>query len=794
VIEQIASIGKKVQLKAGARFAQKTNGEGERYYFVVSGHMAVTVQSGEPASRKGDGADEYITYFSRNDCFSDAFLVAGKRDRVRVECVAQTEVVLFAVPEAQLRRLMAVHPSWAEELRQRNQALRLHFLKHRLPEGRLVQDFFLRHHYLNARALRVTQLDRCIACGRCETACGDRHGSPRWTREGEKLGRVVFPSACQTCEDARCMAVCRVDAMQRDEATGNISVDIRCTACAACTKVCPHGAIQVREVPYGLADFPNPVPESDADGATSVPGLYVIGDLAVGRAVTAQNSKAGQLAVAHAAARSPEGGRTGGNGTQLSDVLIVGAGPAGLSAAQECQTERLSSVVVDSAPILTGSDQSQRGLRTKWEKVAGSGGCTVTEGAQAMQIACTPAGHFELYTTRGVYRARNVIMATGAQAGLSLIEQAGVRILTPGSAAMAEFARRRGTRAQAVKCDGCAGYPDTACTKACPTASLIEIAPSELFFAKTSAVSPAIRADFSATSFVEGIDEQRRRGKSHFPWLAVFTLVVSGLVGVESFFRRTMPEYSFDQWWSRSQGMEAATEFVSSRGLGHVLAYVGTAFMLGTLLYSLRRRFDWFSRISKRSFLSFHIWIGIAGAAFVTYHSLFKLDRWVAISMWGTWFVVLTGLIGRYVYGWVHSQVGLTETEMRATSLQQQQLKMVWGAEYSAAALWPDIEASGASSANLLTGLFIMLWSDVRDRLRLFQLRFFGLKHITSPQLRRQIVRLLGEQVEGARRKRLLEQAKRILSWWNWIHIILTVVMFAVAALHIVYSVNYTGW
>jgi hypothetical protein len=407
-----------------------------------------------------------------------------------------------------------------------------------------------------------------------------------------------------------------------------------------------------------------------------------------------------------------------------------------------------------------------------------------------------------VHTTRHVHSGLNVVLATGAAIGLELLEQAGVPIIQPGSSEMVALVAKLGSHRQAVKCDGCAGFDDEACMIACPTGALVEIAPADLFFSRTkaSALQPD-RPDFSADSFVHGIAESDPHRARRFPWLGVVTSLTTIALGVECFLRRTMPESSATDRLARIRGIKQTTDFVSSRDLGHWLGYVGTGLMLATLLYSLRSRLDWFSRISKRTFLSLHIWMGIAGAAFVSYHSLLKLDRWVAIAMWAMWFVILSGAVGRYVYGWVHSQVGLTDAELRAFDLEQQHLRSLWGegslagSETPFSALWPyPDDTRQPMSSSLLRGFVTMVWYDVRDRGRLLRLRFFGLKHVASRRLRRQMIRLFAEQAGAARRKRYWEQAQRLLAWWNGIHITVALAMLAVSGVHIVYSIIYTGW
>jgi len=90
-------------------------------------------------------------------------------------------------------------------------------------------------------------VERCIACGKCELACAFTHGSegtPSKTRinifrRGPELGT---PVVCFQCHDAACASICPTQALVRNEATGAIEmVRERCILCRMCVAACPFG-------------------------------------------------------------------------------------------------------------------------------------------------------------------------------------------------------------------------------------------------------------------------------------------------------------------------------------------------------------------------------------------------------------------------------------------------------------------------------------------------------------------------------------------------------------------------
>ncbi|NLD06336.1 MAG: 4Fe-4S dicluster domain-containing protein [Synergistaceae bacterium] len=97
--------------------------------------------------------------------------------------------------------------------------------------------------------LLITSPEKCIGCGTCELACSlSQNGEFR-----PAISRVnVFrfdkgknvPLMCFQCEEAACMAVCKTNALVRDEETGVINVDEdKCIGCRMCVMACPFGNI-----------------------------------------------------------------------------------------------------------------------------------------------------------------------------------------------------------------------------------------------------------------------------------------------------------------------------------------------------------------------------------------------------------------------------------------------------------------------------------------------------------------------------------------------------------------------
>lgn len=86
--------------------------------------------------------------------------------------------------------------------------------------------------------------------------------------------------------------------------------------------------------------------------------------------------------------------------------------------------------------------------------------------------------------------------------------------------------------------------------------------------------------------------------------------------------------------------------------IGHLLGIIGSMMMItGVSIYMLRKRVRLFSRMGiLKHWLEFHIFLCSVGPILILYHTAFKFGGLVAISFWCMVAVVVSGVIGRYIY------------------------------------------------------------------------------------------------------------------------------------------------
>jgi len=240
---------------------------------------------------------------------------------------------------------------------------------------------------------------------------------------------------CTGCD--ACVAVCPTNVL---DLVANKSRVLRfqdCIQCEACMFACPTEALVM--FPEGGTPPPLKVPEIDEHFQTAVPGQYLIGEVA-GKPLVKNAANLGRSVVHHMLQAGLQPGALGGDENTV-DVVIVGSGPGGLSAALTCIEKKLSYVVLEkeqeiastisrypkgklvmaepydtvNLSLLPVFDSSKEQLIPIWKELLERVRLKVNQGESVESIKRSGDGTFEVRSTVASYRAQRVVLSIGTR-------------------------------------------------------------------------------------------------------------------------------------------------------------------------------------------------------------------------------------------------------------------------------------------------------------------------------------------------------------------------------------------
>jgi thioredoxin reductase/Pyruvate/2-oxoacid:ferredoxin oxidoreductase delta subunit len=243
------------------------------------------------------------------------------------------------------------------------------------------------------------------------------------------LHPVVDPNRC--FGSGACVKACPEQALGIVEGKATLVNASACIGHGACVSACPSQALSLV---FGTAERGVDIPALTPDFETNVPGIFIAGELG-GMGLIRNTTEQGRQAM-HAVRRRVADCQA----NVPLDVVIVGAGPAGIAAGLSALHHRLRYAILEqedalggtvyhyprhkvvmTAPVKLdligkmslGTEVAKESLLTFWQEVVQRTGLRFQFGERLEGVDPQPDGSFTVRSSRRSYQAKTVLLAMG---------------------------------------------------------------------------------------------------------------------------------------------------------------------------------------------------------------------------------------------------------------------------------------------------------------------------------------------------------------------------------------------
>ena len=236
-----------------------------------------------------------------------------------------------------------------------------------------------------------------------------------------------------------------------------------------------------------------------------------------------------------------------------------------------------------------------------------------------------------------------------------------------------------------------------------------------------------------------------------------------------------------------------------SGSIGNALGIVGGVLLLLMYLYPLRKKWKWLSKKGKtKNWLDYHILMGLVGPVLITFHSSFKLRGVAGVAYWCMIAVVLSGIVGRYLYARIPRKLGavemsVDEAERLCADLKQQirAQSVLTEKELQPLLALPSLDEVRAMP--LGKALVVIVALDVRRAWALFRLRWRVGAHVAGHADVKGALAAIRKQAALSKDALFLGKVQQMFRMWHVIHRPFSYSLAIMATLHIM-AVVFLGY
>jgi len=221
--------------------------------------------------------------------------------------------------------------------------------------------------------------------------------------------------------------------------------------------------------------------------------------------------------------------------------------------------------------------------------------------------------------------------------------------------------------------------------------------------------------------------------------------------------------------------------FKPSGAYGHGIGILGTFMILfGVVIYIARKRYNFMVRVLRLKYLlEFHIFLCTLGPILILFHTAFKFGGIVSIAFWSMVAVVLSGVVGRFIYIQIPHSI-----EGRALSLQEvQDMKVQLGELLKQK--FQDDKALQVQIAGFTNEASIDSRASMSGISRILKARKLPRKD------RKEILGLVKSEISLSKKIARLQSMQKLFKYWHVAHLPFALVMLIIVVLHVIVTLAF---
>ncbi|WP_244592977.1 hypothetical protein [Pukyongia salina] len=216
--------------------------------------------------------------------------------------------------------------------------------------------------------------------------------------------------------------------------------------------------------------------------------------------------------------------------------------------------------------------------------------------------------------------------------------------------------------------------------------------------------------------------------------------------------------------------------FKPSGAYGHGLGIIGTLMILfGVSIYIARKRYNFMAKFIRLKYLlEFHIFLCSLGPIMVLFHTAFKFGGIVSVAFWSMVAVVLSGVIGRFIYIQIPRTIEGRELSLQEVKGMKTDLSEVLREKYK---------------LDLPTIQFFIRFTqndeDTGEKVSLSELKKALLKSKLPKDQRKSILKLLKNERTLSRKISRLQTMQKLFKYWHVAHLPFALIMLVIVIIHV---------